>query len=166
MQYDDLDRFRILSEARNNLERLAGLEDRMIADREARIYRRDALESWSDLQPEPEPPRRPQLDTTPRAEDPWADWNRWADNKIANALASHRQSIRAEMQASFEGLSEAVVDLITQERKAMRNNLADQIKELRLEVTALEGTLEELRRCLRSQDAKVIDLPNPMRRAN
>ena len=44
--------------------------------------------------------------------------------------------------------------------------LAEEVKSLRLEITQLQETLEELRKLMKAEGAKVIDLPNPLRRAN
>jgi hypothetical protein len=48
----------------------------------------------------------------------------------------------------------------------MHAHLAEEVKSLRIEVTALEETIEQLRSIIKSEKAKVIDLPNPLRRAN
>jgi hypothetical protein len=48
----------------------------------------------------------------------------------------------------------------------MHAHLADEVKALRIEVTQLKETIAELRSVIKSEKAKVIDLPNPMRRAN
>jgi hypothetical protein len=48
----------------------------------------------------------------------------------------------------------------------MVRNLADEVKALRLEATALAETVDELRAILRAENAKVVNLPNPLRRAN
>jgi hypothetical protein len=37
---------------------------------------------------------------------------------------------------------------------------------LRIEITALQAVIDELRAVIRAESTKVIDLPNPMRRAN
>ena len=44
--------------------------------------------------------------------------------------------------------------------------LAEEVKSLRIEITALQAVIDELRAVIRAESAKVIDLPNPMRRAN
>ena len=46
------------------------------------------------------------------------------------------------------------------------DHLADEVKALGIEVTQLQETIEQLRSIIKSEKAKVIDLPNPMRRAN
>ena len=46
----------------------------------------------------------------------------------------------------------------------MQDESAQEVKSLRVEVTALQETLEELRSVMKADKAKVIDMPN--RRAN
>jgi hypothetical protein len=43
----------------------------------------------------------------------------------------------------------------------VHDHLADEVKALRIEVTQLQETIAELRSVIRSERAKVIDLPNP-----
>jgi predicted nucleic acid-binding Zn-ribbon protein len=45
------------------------------------------------------------------------------------------------------------------------NDLAEEARSLRIEVTALQETVEQLRSIIKSEKAKVIDLPNLLRRA-
>jgi nitrate/nitrite-specific signal transduction histidine kinase len=56
-----------------------------------------------------------------------------------------------------------VGDVISEERRAMKDSLAQEVKALRIEITALQETMEELRALNHSEKARVIDMP---RRAN
>ena len=58
-----------------------------------------------------------------------------------------------------ETIGEAVAEMID-------DALADEVKALRLEITTLQETMNELKAVVRAENAKVIDLPNPIRRAN
>jgi hypothetical protein len=164
-RFDAVDKLRIMGEARANLERLQDIE-KLTAERQERAYERDAFETWRRQQPEePEPPPpEPKLDTRRHNNNEWADWERWCDARCDARIERALVAERAKMMAAFEGVAEGVSDLLLQERRATRNDLAEQIKSLRLEVTALEETLTELKSINSSERAKIIDMPH--RKAN
>jgi hypothetical protein len=145
-----------MEEARATLERTADLEQRFEVQRERRAAARGVMpEELDDPAPAPEPPPRPQRRRTVEAVeavDPWAGWNSWADCKIEVALAQEREAI-----------GDAVGQLIEEEHKVMIDKLEDEIKGLRLEVTTLTETMDELRRLMKADGAKIIDMP---RKAN
>jgi hypothetical protein len=160
-RFNENDRRRIVAEAKANLERLEDCEPRFAAERVAKTEapdllpgERDTMEHWTDMQPEPDPsPPRRKLDT--RGERNWDGWNNWADRKIATALAKEREAVLT-----------AVAEEISNEREAMQGQLAEEVKSLRIEITALQAVIDELRAVILAESAKVIDLPNLMRRAN
>ena len=84
----------------------------------------------------------------------WSGWNTWADSKIADTLAAERKIV-------LEAIAEEMNNLVNE----VHDHLADEVKGLRVEVTALEETVEQLRSIINAEKAKVIDLPN-LRRAN
>jgi uncharacterized protein YlxW (UPF0749 family) len=114
------------------------------------------MQRWRDRQHKVEPDHSPsrRLDTRSNSTPNWDAWNEWADAKIANALAVERKAI-VELLASE--MSKALDDAY--------NDLAEEARSLRIEVTALQDTVEQLRSIIKSEKAKVIDLPNLLRRA-
>jgi hypothetical protein len=185
-KFSEVDRIKIIAEGRANIERLTQKESEFRYEREMRAQasgllpgegdaidepqrpgmtpdERRAFDEWFKGSRQPEPQRAaPQ----PTGSDPWAAWNHWADTKIAQALAIERQAIKAELLVAVEGLSEGIADLLAKERKAMKNNLAEEIKALRVEIMALKETMAELKKIANSDGAKIIDLPNPRQKAN
>ncbi|WP_027528045.1 hypothetical protein [Bradyrhizobium sp. Ec3.3] len=87
--------------------------------------------------------------------DPWAGWNTWAESKIANALAKERAVV-------LEAIAEEINNAVTE----AHDHLAGEVKSLRIECTQLQETITELRSIIKSEKAKVIDLPNLLRKAN
>jgi hypothetical protein len=160
-RFNEDDRRRIVAEAKANLERLEDCERRFAAERVAKTEasvllpgEQDTMEHWTNMQPEPDPsPRHRKLDT--HSEPNWDGWNNWADQKIARALAVEREAVLT-----------AVAQEISDEREAMGGQLAEEVRSLRIEITALQAVIDELRAVIRAESTKVIDLPNPMRRAN
>jgi hypothetical protein len=158
-RFNEDDRRRIVAEAKANLERLEDCERRFAAERVAKTEasvllpgEQDTMEP--DMQPEPDPsPRHRKLDT--HSEPNWDGWNNWADQKIARALAVEREAVLT-----------AVAEEISDEREAMEGQLAEEVRSLRIEITALQAVIDELRAVILAESAKVIDLPNLMRRAN
>jgi len=74
-----------------------------------------------------------------------------------NELAAERAAIRAEMLAVSKASQKPSLISLRQNEE-MRKNLADQVKELRIEIEALQATLGEVRAVIRADKAQVIDL--------
>jgi hypothetical protein len=117
----------------------------------------DALVRWTRGMPKPEPPKQqPKLDTSPASSD-WSAWEAWL-----------RARLDAERQCLANAIGESLAELLDEERGEYQRALADEVRGLRLELAALEGTLSELRRMLTAERAAVLDLPAlpSARRAN
>lgn len=87
----------------------------------------------------------------------WSGWEAW----LAARLATERAFV-------LECVGTALGQALQKERAAARRELADEIRRLRVEITAADETIAELRRTIaasRSSSAEVIDI-TPVRRAN
>jgi hypothetical protein len=90
----------------------------------------------------------------------WSAWEIWANQKITLALAQERKAVCT-----------ALGDEVRKAIEMIYEDVADHVKELRREIATLRSTLEasheQLRAIVHSSDrAKVVDLPNPLRRAS
>jgi hypothetical protein len=65
-------------------------------------------------------------------EDPWADWNRWCESKIATALHDHIENY----------LSEFLVEIIALQREEMHELVEKKLGELRAEVEVQRGVVK------------------------
>jgi hypothetical protein len=171
---------RILAEARANVERLKGSEQRFAADREAILKAseetgplRDRVSQTSvesrnqrhcreldeqEKQFENERVMQKRAERHRKKAD-WTQWERWADAKIAAAIAAERRVVCATLG---DEVRKAIVQIY--------DDIADEVKGLQREIVVLKSTLdrsfEELRSVAKTDNAKVIDMPNPLRRAN
>ena len=177
MKLNEHDAQRNQAEARANVERLKDSEQRFRAEREALASLTPPV---SQLTGEPRVEsrnerHRRELDEQERefeyarrelkreegrhARADWSAWDRWADAKIANAIARERRIVVATIGED----SRKAIEMIYED-------IAEEVKALRVEITTLQATLdqsfEQLRSMVRADKAKVIDLPNPLRRAN
>jgi hypothetical protein len=171
------DGHRILAEARANVERLRDSERRFEAEREElealrskstasneAVERPPHIESRNerhrreiDEQEEQFERERRQMRREERREKQadWSQWENWVDAKIANAIAEERRMAMPIMAEEVK----AAINLIYDE-------LMEDVKAVRKEIMELRSTMDQLRSMVRAESAKVIDLPNPLRRAN
>jgi hypothetical protein len=170
---------RILAEARANVERLRDCERRFAAQRKEIVEARksspieepiryERVESLNERhrreideqekQFECERVARKREERRSKQAD-WSQWENWADAKIADALAHERRLVLPVINEEVKKAIEQIYD-----------DVAAEVKALRLEIAALQSTLEQsveqLHGMVRADKAKVIDLPNPLRRAN
>ena len=165
---------RIIAEAKANLSRLKGSEQRFAAEREeseqargeftnnspqreqhvetrAERHRRELAEQQEEFARDRRERER-QQQRSKQAD--WSDWERWADAKIEAALAAERHqvctAIGKEMRAAVRMIYE---------------DIADEVKGLRTEITNLKVALER-QQAARSENTKVVDLMSQTRRAN
>jgi CHASE3 domain sensor protein len=114
----------------------------------------DARKVLSEPEPSPEPERQRKRDTTRREPD-WSAWNRWCDLRIRAALTEQRKFLLAVV-------AEALGEHVAQERKAVKRELADELRRLRIELAETQTTISELRSVLAAERGP-IDMPSPLR---
>jgi hypothetical protein len=146
---------RIMDEARANIERLAELKPRAVADDE------DAMARWSRLKPKPEaPPREHRLDM----EVPGP-----VSAAIAAAIAAERErlhllltelvgEIQSEADAALTALKE-----INAAREAKLASVVDQLHDLRIENANARAAVAELRAALASGERGKALIEQPAR---
>jgi ribosomal protein L29 len=107
-------------------------------------------------EPEPEPPK---LDTDLGA-------------RIDAAVEAVRAEFRAELEGSrafiLEVVAEGLGECMRTQREDASAELADRVRELKIELAELQTTLCELRQALAIERTQVHNLPNPIapRRVN
>ena len=82
------------------------------------------------------------------------------DQRIANAIAVEREH---QQELHF---GEALVEALDEQRANDRDELADAVRSLRLELAKAQATICEMRHAAATERGKVLDLPNPLRRVN
>jgi hypothetical protein len=111
--------------------------------------------------PEPEPPRdrkdRTSVRSQPEPEPDWSGWEKWADAKIANAIAAEREFV-------LEVVGQAIGEMLDKGREEARKALALQVAELKVELAKTRTVLAEAKLFAATGDRRsVLDLPNPLR---
>ena len=104
-------------------------------------------------QPEP-PPRERKLDTTRRELD-WSAWNRWADARIQAALIEQQEFL-------LTIVAEAMGEYVAKECKAVKRELGDEVRQLRIEAVEAQTTISELRAILAAERG-AIEMRSPLR---
>jgi hypothetical protein len=79
----------------------------------------------------------------------WNEMNQW--------LQSH---LKRERKLTRAAVGEAIGQLLAEHEQRARSELQDEIRSLRIEVTALDETIRELRSIINAQGARVVDLPS------
>ena len=145
---DDDERCRIIEQARDTLQRTAWISVSDPPDDD------DPLVRWAAGMPRPEP-RRP-AKRRPAATTPAPDWSGWGKARLAARLAEERKFL-------LPVVAQALGESLRRERAAAQAELADEVKRLRIEITAADETIAELRRTIAATDIRsggsVIDLP-------
>jgi hypothetical protein len=118
--------------------------------------RYDARKILSEPERRPEPEQKRTLDTAPREPD-WSAWNDWCDSRIEAKLAGQRRFL-------LEVVGEALGEYVASERKIMKRELADELRQLRIELAETQATVRELRSVLASDRRTPLDLPALPRR--
>jgi hypothetical protein len=154
----DEERERILAEARENVR------SRDFPNTEARHEDpRPRREYWQRPEPEPkkrEPKRDTNADYLDRRAQSDASWNEWADQKIANAIATERAFMR-------EAIGGAIAEMLDEERQEYKRALNREAQDLKLELVKLQTILAEYRALFATSDRRsVLDLPNPLTTRN
>ena len=85
------------------------------------------------------------------------------EQPIAQPTDELRKLIRAEVEAERQFMIEVVAEALDKERQAVKNDLADEVRCLKLELTEMQTTLTELRAVLAAERSRTIDLPDPLR---
>jgi hypothetical protein len=67
-------------------------------------------------------------------QDQWADWNRWADSRIAKYLDEH--------QPFSETQNEILVEVIAELRGEWQQDIEQKLGELRAEIEVLRGVIK------------------------
>ena len=101
-----------------------------------------------------EPKRERGLDTSPRDAD-WTAWDRWADARIQAALIEQQQFLLVTV-------GEALGEYVAEQRKAVKRELSDELRQLRIELAETQTTISELRSVLAAERG-AIDMPSPLR---
>jgi hypothetical protein len=121
----------------------------------------DVLERWDRLRQQYEEPKASRSNGLTDAERArvmdaanTAAWNEWCDQRIAAAL-EHERAVHAE------AVGTAIAEMLDQERKAAKDELATEINKLFVVVTELRCALDVLK-AERSEHAKVLDMPSPL----
>jgi hypothetical protein len=165
---------RILAEARSNVERLKDSEQRFAAEREALEEARQlpqAEELFRSIESRNDRHRRELEEQEQRFERErrqqrreerhhqqadWSHWDRWADARIAIAIAHERKILCTTMAAEVRKAIDQIYD-----------DIGDEVRQLRLEITELKATLEasfeQLRSVVKSDNAKVVEMPSQRR---
>jgi|RhiMethySRZTD1v2_1073278.scaffolds.fasta_scaffold1656579_1 hypothetical protein len=95
--------------------------------------------------------RERRLDPTEREPD-WDAWNRRCDARIQSALADQQKFL-------LTVVGEALGKHVAKERKAMKRELAEEVRLLRIELAEAQTTISELRSVLAAERNAPIDLP-------
>src|SRR5262249_6872960 len=167
-------RSRQLSRARDHERRLRRRHARPARDVRA-IPQRSALAAmWPPLSPtaiedsmrmnvdEAERQRRPE--TTPHAPEPATDAQRDAETAQWEAWLTTR--LQEEREFFLSVIGKALGGVVSQAHKDARLELSEEVRKLRIELSNLETTLNELRAVIALEKARVVDLPSPLRRVN
>lgn len=115
----------------------------------------EARKVLSEPEQLPKPERERGLDTSPRDAD-WTAWNRWCDSRIQAALTEQRKFLLAV-------LAEAIGEHVAKERKAVKREFTDELRQLRIELAGTQIILGELRAVLAAERNTPLDLPSPLR---
>jgi hypothetical protein len=82
----------------------------------------------------------------------WSAWERWADAKIATAIAEERRVVCETMGSEVRSAIETIY-----------SDIGEEVQKLRQEIVCLQATLDasvsELRGLMKADGAKVIDMP-------
>jgi hypothetical protein len=114
------------------------------------------IEPWP--QPQPAPARHERAGTIVpdvAREVDWSGWERWADAKIANAIAAERAFL-------LESIGQAIGKLLEQEAASHKRDLAAEVASLKLELAKLHSVLSEFRVAAATERGGIIDLPSPL----
>jgi hypothetical protein len=169
------DGHRILNEAKATVDRLRDSEQRFAAEREAlSTVPNGTVESQSHVRFETlnerhrreieEQDKRFELERIARKYEDgrrqqadWSQWERWADAKIAAALAEERRQV-------CTAIGEEMFKAIEQ----VHEDMAYEVKMMRVEIVALKSILDQAFEEMRSMAGKgeVIDMPNQLRKAS
>ena len=94
------------------------------------------------------------LDTKPREPD-WSAWNRWADARIQAALIEQQEFL-------LTIVAEAMGEYVAKECKAVKRELGDEVRQLRIEAVEAQTTISELRAIL-AAERDAIEMRSPLR---
>jgi len=111
---------------------------------------------------EAERQRRPE--TTPHAPEPATDAQRDAETAQWEAWLTTR--LQEEREFFLSVIGKALGGVVSQAHKDARLELSEEVRKLRIELSNLETTLNELRAVIALEKARVVDLPSPLRRVN
>jgi hypothetical protein len=158
-RFSDEDRRRIMSEARAHLAHRDETETPL--QRAMRLPLVDQVEKWKRDHPQQEPPEEC-LDTPTPAID-WDEVDRrilvLVDQRIAESIISERALL-------LNVVAGEVGEALAAQRQDSANDLADRVRELRIELAELQTTLGELRQAVALERGRVLDLPALPRRVN
>src|SRR5262245_17351091 len=115
------------------------------------FLRYDAHQALSEPEPLPEPQRKHALDTVPREPDGSA-WNDWCDERIKAALTQERRFL-------LDVTASALGEHVAKASKAMKRELADEMRLVRTELAEAKSTISELRSFLAADRSTPLDLP-------
>jgi hypothetical protein len=90
------------------------------------------------------------LDTAPEPD--WSEWEVW--------LRSHLKRERAFL---LEVVGSAIGEIVRKQHQEAKNELADAVRGLRIELAEAQTTIHELRAVIASERAQVVDMPSPLR---
>src|SRR5262245_55128114 len=102
-----------------------------------------------------QPKRERKLDSGPREPD-WDAWNRWCDSRIQTALIKQQKFI-------FEVIAESLAQYVGAQRQEAKRELADEVRQLRIELDQAQTLISELRSILAADRSTPIDIPSPLR---
>ena len=118
-------------------------------------HKDDPLLRWERGMPQPKPPpRERKLDTKPREPD-WSARNRWADERIQVALIEQQKFL-------LTIVAEAMGEYVAKECKAVKRELGDEVRQLRIEAVEAQTTISELRAILAAERG-AIEMRSPLR---
>ena len=114
----------------------------------------DPLEMWERGMPKPEPtPPKRKLDTRQVRQDP--NLYEWVEQRLL-----------AEREFILEVAGKAIGEMLEEQHRTAKNALADEVRELKIELAELETTLCELRQVIAKERGLASSLPQSMRSVN
>jgi hypothetical protein len=142
---DEFEKRERMRQARDDLDRSRADLERSMAERDATRH------CLSDRPPIEQAGDGLEFKTTVTETQDWSGWERW--------LQRHLQR---ERELTNESVGSALAAMLKEEREQSKQELSDEIRKLRIELTNLETTLAELKGIIASERAGVIDTPNPL----